>query len=161
MSRLFSRASATASLMDKIELPIPHQAAQSAEYCSGPAPAGTAAGKERSGWESGSGPWCSPRPRSAGVLDPRGPSGLGCGLGPARGSQSTGQNDRKSPPEGALQCRQKHSILSLHKPDDEERKDFWKSSDGTQTTDARFHFCTHRRYFCFSSRGAKLRCNIV
>ena len=42
-----------------------------------------------------------------------GGSRLGRSLGPARGGQSTGEDDRKSPPEGALQSRQKHSILSL------------------------------------------------
>jgi hypothetical protein len=41
--------------------------------------------------------------------------GLGGILGPGGGSQSTGQDNRKSPPEGTLQYRQKHSILSLHK----------------------------------------------
>ena len=41
--------------------------------------------------------------------------GLGRGLGPGGGGQGTGQDDRKSPPEGTLQCRQKHSILSLQK----------------------------------------------
>ena len=45
----------------------------------------------------------------------RGLSRRGCGLGPTRGDQSTGENDRKSPPDGAMQSRQKHSILSLQK----------------------------------------------
>ena len=53
-------------------------------------------------------------------------SRLGRSLGPTRGSQSTGENDRKSPPEGALQSRQKHSILSLHKLIVKNTKTSWK-----------------------------------
>jgi hypothetical protein len=42
-------------------------------------------------------------------------------LGPTRGGYSAGEDDGKSSPECALQSRQKHSILSLLKADNNER----------------------------------------
>src|ERR1700738_2133182 len=85
---------------------------------------------------------------------------LGRCLGPTRGGQGTGEDDRKSPPECAMQSRQKHSILSLHKLVVKSRKGFRKSSGGTQNVNARFHSCAHWRNSCFSSQSRN-ECNSI